>query len=79
MEFSSDGISFRGSIAGAFSKKYELGRLKMDSLLTKGGFTGSKHLEEHFVRTHTMVGITEKKLDNSKQDENVTKGRGRTR
>lgn len=65
--------------AGAFSKKYELGRLRMVSLLTKGSFTSNKHLEEHFVRTDTMVSTTGKKLDNSKQDENVTKGRGRTR
>lgn len=80
MEFSSYVISFRCSIAGAFSSKYELGRLKIVSLLTKGVFTGNKHLAKHFVRTDTMVSITGKKLDNSKQDEkDVTNGRGRTR
>lgn len=62
------------------SSKYEPGRLRIVCLLTKGGFTGNKHLETHFVRTDTVVTITEQKLDTSKDDEqkNVPKGRGGT-
>lgn len=45
-------IPFRCSIAGAFSKKYEFGRLKIVNLLSKGVFRGEKYLAKHFVRTN---------------------------
>lgn len=80
-QFSSYVTSFRGSIAGAFSNNYELGRLKIVSQLTKGVFTGNKHLVKYFAGTHTMVSIAGMILDNSKQDEkkNVINGKGRMR
>lgn len=74
-------ISFRGSRAGAFSIKYELGSLKIVTWLTKGVFINKKHLAKCFVRTDAMVSVKGKRLDNSKEDEkkNVTNGKGRRR